>query len=82
VGRAEEGALLQRMKLDFELTTFHNILQGSALSSEYLDSTSESHKAAAHGRSTVVQLLLNIDWLISLLASLDYDKPATVFNFD
>lgn len=82
MGRAEEGALLQRMKLDFELTTFHNILQGSALSSEYLDSMSESHKAAAHRRSTVVQLLLNIDWLISLLASLDYDKPAIVFNFD
>lgn len=82
MGRAEEGALLQRMKLDFELTTFHNILQGSALSSEYLDSMSESHKAAAHRRSTVVQLLLNIDWLISLLASLDCDKPAIVFNFD
>jgi len=82
VGRAEEGALLQRMKLDFELTTFHNILEDRALSSKYLDSTSKSHKAAAHGRSTVVQLLLNIDWLLSLLTSLDYDKPAIVFNFD
>ena len=82
MGRAEEGALLQRIKLDFELTTFRNILQDRALSSGYLDSTSESHKVAAHGRSTVVQLLLNIDWLISLLTSLDYAKPAIVFNFD
>jgi hypothetical protein len=82
VGRAEQGALLQRIKLDFELTTFHNILQDRALSSKYLDSTSESHIEAAHGRTTAVELLLNIDWLTSLLTSLDYDKPAIVFSFD
>jgi hypothetical protein len=61
VGRAEQGALLQRIKLDFELTTFHNILQDRALSSKYRDSTSESHIAAAYGRTTAVELLLNID---------------------
>jgi hypothetical protein len=53
--------LLQRIKLDFELTTFHNILQDRALSSKYRDSTSESHIAAAYGRTTAVELLLNID---------------------
>ena len=61
MGRAEEGALLQWIRLDLELTTFHNILQERALSSEYLDSTSESHIAAAHGRTTAVELLFNID---------------------
>ena len=61
MGRAEQGALLQQIKLDFELTTFHNVLQDHALSSKYLDSTSESHIAAANGRTTAAPLLLNID---------------------